>query len=231
MTLALSLAVFGLLAGAGATTMQLVASTRTRPVAHVTRPDRRIADTRRSADNEDHVELLAYRQGLRQAAQQAAEDAARAQAEAAAQAAAQAQAAAAAQAAQARAAAEAQAQAQAAAAARAAQAARAATSAPPPPQPAAAPAAPQSIQGIITSAFAPLGPGAVSWALRVAACESSDNPNAVNASSGASGLFQFLRSTWALTPYAGASIFDPVANARAAAWLYVHGGPGNWQCS
>ena len=71
----------------------------------------------------------------------------------------------------------------------------------------------------------------MSWALRVAACESGDNPNAVNASSGAAGLFQFLRSTWARTPYAASSPFDPVANARAAAWLYVHGGPGNWQCS
>jgi len=91
-------------------------------------------------------------------------------------------------------------------------------------------AAPQSIQEIIRSAFAPLGTDAVTWALRVAMCESRYNPNAVNVSSGTSGLFQFLRSTWALTPYAASSPFDPMANARAAAWLYIRGGPGNWQC-
>jgi hypothetical protein len=121
----------------------------------------------------------------------------------------------------------------------AAQAARAARPAPTPTPvrapvvaaaPAAATAAPQSVQPIIRSAFAPLGTGAVTWALRVAMCESGYNPNAVNASSGASGLFQFLRSTWALTPYAASSPFDPMANANAAAWLYVRGGPGNWQC-
>src|SRR5919199_5023994 len=108
--------------------------------------------------------------------------------------------------------------------------------APPPPR-AAAPPAPSGaggdVQRIILDAFAPLGAAAQQWALRIAKCESGYNPNAVNRSSGASGLFQFLPSTWRSTPQgsAGASVFDPVANAQAAAWLYQRSGPGQWVCS
>jgi len=180
------------------------------------------ADTISVAQLADHSDALAMRVEMRRAAQEAAEAAAlKAAQEAAAQQAAQ-------EAAQ-KAAQEAAAQkaAQEAAAQRAAQQAAAQRAAQ---QAAAQRAASGSIPDIITAAFSPLGSGAVSWALRVARCESGYNPNAVNASSGAAGLFQFLRSTWAGTPYAASSPFDPVANARAAAWLYVHGGPGNWQC-
>ena len=98
-----------------------------------------------------------------------------------------------------------------------------ATPAPPPP-------APRPIPEIIASAFAPLGPGAVAWGQRIALCESSYNPNAVNPASAASGLFQFLPSTWAGTPYAAYSPFDPVANAQAAAWLLKAYGPAQWEC-
>jgi soluble lytic murein transglycosylase-like protein len=66
--------------------------------------------------------------------------------------------------------------------------------------------------------------------LRVARCESGLNPGAVNGSSNASGLFQFLPSTWATTPYAGQDIFDPVANAEAAAWMWANGRRGEWSC-
>lgn len=66
--------------------------------------------------------------------------------------------------------------------------------------------------------------------LRVARCESVLDPNAVNASSNASGLFQFLPSTWATTPYADQDIFDPVANAEAAAWMWDNGRRGEWTC-
>lgn len=86
-----------------------------------------------------------------------------------------------------------------------------------------------SIAAIIQQAFAPLGQAAVSWAERVAMCESGDNPYARNPD-GASGLFQFMPSTWAGTPYARDSVFDAVANARAAAWLYARRGPGAWSC-
>ena len=89
---------------------------------------------------------------------------------------------------------------------------------------------PDSIRAIIVAAFSPLGQAAVTWALRVAACESGYNPFAVNRSSGAAGLFQFLPSTWARSPWAAQSPFDPVANSQAAAWLYARSGPGQWVC-
>ncbi|HEY4889504.1 MAG TPA: transglycosylase SLT domain-containing protein [Candidatus Dormibacteraeota bacterium] len=92
------------------------------------------------------------------------------------------------------------------------------------------PPPPTDIAKIITDAFSPLGQAAVVWALRIAYCESRYHPNSVNTSSGASGLFQFLPSTWGGTPWAGQSPFDPVANAQAAAWLYSHYGPGRWSC-
>jgi regulator of protease activity HflC (stomatin/prohibitin superfamily) len=92
------------------------------------------------------------------------------------------------------------------------------------------PPPPANIATIITDAFRPLGQDAVVWALRIAYCESRYHPNSVNTSSGASGLFQFLPSTWGGTPWAGQSPFDPVANAQAAAWLYSHYGPGRWSC-
>jgi hypothetical protein len=103
--------------------------------------------------------------------------------------------------------------------------------APPAPAPAAAPSAPAgSIQQIILDAFAPLGAGAQQWALRVAKCESGYNPNAVNRYSGASGLFQFMPSTWASLPQRNQSVFNPVANAQAAAVLYQRSGPNQWSC-
>ena len=87
-----------------------------------------------------------------------------------------------------------------------------------------------AIQQIILDAFAPLGSAAQTWALRVAKCESNYNPYAVNRTTGASGLFQFLPSTWAATPQHASSPFDPTANSQAAAWLYLRSGPGQWQC-
>jgi peptidoglycan hydrolase CwlO-like protein len=87
-----------------------------------------------------------------------------------------------------------------------------------------------AIKQIIMDAFAPLGAAGQNWALAIARCESNYNPYAVNRSSGASGLFQFLPSTWAGSPYASQSVFDPVANAKAAEWLYNRSGAGQWQC-
>ena len=92
------------------------------------------------------------------------------------------------------------------------------------------PAPPPEIAKDITDAFSPLGAAAVQWAMNVAWCESRYHPNSVNSASGASGLFQFLLSTWSGTPYASQSPFDPRANAFAAAWLYSHYGPGRWVC-
>jgi hypothetical protein len=92
------------------------------------------------------------------------------------------------------------------------------------------PPPPPDIAKIITDAFSPLGHDAVVWAMRIAWCESRYHPNSVNSDSGASGLFQFLPSTWGGTPWANQSPFDPVANAQAAAWLYNRYGPGRWAC-
>lgn len=66
--------------------------------------------------------------------------------------------------------------------------------------------------------------------LRVATCESNLDPTAVNQSSQASGLFQFLPSTWETTPYADQDIFDPVANANAAGWMWENGRRNEWVC-
>jgi hypothetical protein len=54
---------------------------------------------------------------------------------------------------------------------------------------------------------------------------------AVNRRSGASGLAQFLRTTWLSTPQgrAGASVFDPYANIDGAAWLATNVGWRQWQ--
>ncbi len=92
------------------------------------------------------------------------------------------------------------------------------------------PPPPPDIAKDIYDAFSPLGQGAVQWAVNVAYCESRYHPNSVNSSSGASGLFQFLPSTWAFTPYASYSPFDPRYNALAAAWLYQRDGPSQWVC-
>ncbi len=89
-----------------------------------------------------------------------------------------------------------------------------------------------SVQQIIVNAFSPLGAAAVNWGLTVAKCESGYNPNAQNPS-GASGLFQFMPSTFAGTPEgkAGQSIWDPAASAAAAAWMYSQGRQAEWQCN
>ncbi|MGI8404202.1 MAG: SH3 domain-containing protein [Thermomicrobiales bacterium] len=66
--------------------------------------------------------------------------------------------------------------------------------------------------------------------LRVAMCESNLDPGAVNPASGTSGLFQFMPSTFASTPFAGENIFDPYANANAAGWMWSVGRRNEWEC-
>ena len=100
----------------------------------------------------------------------------------------------------------------------------------PTPSPTPAPAAGGgSITEIITEAANRYGQNPAAM-LAVARCESGLNPNAYNARSGASGLFQFLPSTWRTTPYAGYSIFDAWASANAAAWMWSVGRRGEWVC-
>ena len=89
------------------------------------------------------------------------------------------------------------------------------------------------IEGIIRAAATRWGADETQL-LRVAYCESRYNPNAYNASSGASGVFQFLATTWAPNSvragYAGASVFDPVANVNTAAYMFANQQARQWQC-
>ncbi len=48
--------------------------------------------------------------------------------------------------------------------------------------------------------------------------------------SGSYGLFQFIRSTWKSTPYGDEDVFDPEANANAAAWMWSEGRKSEWVC-
>lgn len=72
----------------------------------------------------------------------------------------------------------------------------------------------------------------VDRAVRVLACESNGDPNAVNRTSGAAGLFQHIPRFWAERSagagYGGSDIFDPVANVAVAAWLAYDAPAGGW---
>jgi peptidoglycan hydrolase CwlO-like protein len=75
----------------------------------------------------------------------------------------------------------------------------------------------------------------VDEALAVLQCESLGDADAYNPYSGASGLYQFLPSTWASSSpkagFSGASPFDAEANIGTAAWLanrYQELGQGFW---
>lgn len=99
-------------------------------------------------------------------------------------------------------------------------------------RPAVPAAAPADIEAIIRAAAARWGADPTQL-LRVAWCESRYNPSAYNAS-GASGLFQFMPRTWAANSvragYSGASVWDPVASANTAAYMFSIGQAGQWTC-
>lgn len=65
--------------------------------------------------------------------------------------------------------------------------------------------------------------------LRVARCESGSNPYPLGLEVHY-GLFQFLTSTFASTPYAAKSITSAKWNSLAAAWMWKVGRRGEWQC-
>jgi len=65
--------------------------------------------------------------------------------------------------------------------------------------------------------------------VRKARCESHLNPFAHNPS-GATGLFQFIPSTFASTPYADHSPWRAKWSALAAAWMHRVGRGGEWAC-
>jgi hypothetical protein len=72
--------------------------------------------------------------------------------------------------------------------------------------------------------------GSCSTLWRKAKCESRLRSGAVNSSSGAAGLFQFLWSTWRRTPFARFSPFSAIANALAAGWMHLVGRGREWVC-
>lgn len=65
---------------------------------------------------------------------------------------------------------------------------------------------------------------------RKARCESVNFTDFYNEGSRASGVMQFLPSTWATTPFARFSIFDHLANVMAGAWMHSVGRGGEWEC-
>lgn len=65
---------------------------------------------------------------------------------------------------------------------------------------------------------------------RKARCESRLTATAKNPRSTATGLFQFLDSTWASTPFAGFDVYSPYANALAAGWMHDTGRGSEWVC-
>jgi hypothetical protein len=75
--------------------------------------------------------------------------------------------------------------------------------------------------------------------MMIARCESELNPGAYNEGSKASGLFQFLPSTWSATVSrmisAGVKIKNKIWsakwNAQAAAWKMGQDGTGEWSCA
>lgn len=66
--------------------------------------------------------------------------------------------------------------------------------------------------------------------VRVARCESGLDPYAVGGGGTYYGLFQFVPSTFANTPYGQYEITDAWANANAAAWMWSEGQKGSWVC-
>ncbi|MBA2597766.1 MAG: transglycosylase SLT domain-containing protein [Chloroflexia bacterium] len=66
--------------------------------------------------------------------------------------------------------------------------------------------------------------------LRVARCESGLVPSAVGGGGAYHGLFQFVPSTFAGTPYGDYDIYDAWANANAAGWMWSEGRKNEWVC-
>lgn len=100
-----------------------------------------------------------------------------------------------------------------------------------------------SVQAIIIEAANRYGVS-VDRALRIAKCESTYRPNEVNYNYWEevggikyypSGLFQHLTNYWptraAKYGYAGASVFDAVANANVTMGMWRDGSQGLWECS
>ncbi len=100
------------------------------------------------------------------------------------------------------------------------------------PAPAPAPRPVEEWRSLVSAYFAAAD---VETALAVISCESGGDPNAINPTSGAGGLFQHIPRYWperaAAIGLPDASIFDPIANVAAAAWLVYTVGWSPWNAS
>ncbi len=85
-----------------------------------------------------------------------------------------------------------------------------------------------SIRAIIFAAAKRYGV-AYSWLLSTAECESGLNPNAVNTSSGATGLFQFMPATF--YGHGGTDIWSAYQQANIAAQMFAAGESNQWVCA
>jgi Transglycosylase SLT domain len=68
-----------------------------------------------------------------------------------------------------------------------------------------------------------------SQAFYIAWRESRYHWRVTNRSSGAAGLFQFMPTTWAHSPYRHRSPYNPRWAALAAMWYWAHGGMYHWR--
>lgn len=100
------------------------------------------------------------------------------------------------------------------------------------PAPAPAPRPVEEWRSLVSAYFAPEH---VDLALRIISCESGGDPNAQNRRSGAAGLFQHIPRYWearvAAAGMPGGSIFDPIANVAASAYLAYSDGWSHWSAS
>jgi hypothetical protein len=103
---------------------------------------------------------------------------------------------------------------------------------PAPAKPAPVHAAPSVPAGSVQAEIVAVFGRYANAALAVARCESGYNPSAKNPNSTASGVFQFLTSTWATTSYAGYSPFNAWANIHAAYQVFSRDGYSwrEWEC-
>jgi DNA-binding transcriptional MerR regulator len=90
-----------------------------------------------------------------------------------------------------------------------------------------------AVMELIRDRFGSLGSRTEEVALCVAQAESNFDPLAVNQSTGAAGVFQFLPSTWVslskLAGRGGASVFEARANVAVAAWTVAEYGWHPWR--
>ena len=98
---------------------------------------------------------------------------------------------------------------------------------PPAPRPVAIAPSQQAVAAIIRAAAAKWGANADQM-LRVAMCESHLDPNSYNASSGATGLFQFKPGTF--SGHGGHNIWDAADQSDIAAKMFSQGMASAWGC-